>query len=299
MKSSLVHFTLRWLIPLLAFCVLGPAAAYLTSRLRGVDGGPDASFLLSHAGFLGRLGVVAGVFGLALIAGVLGAVGMGRRWGLFCTGLVLAWATWPMGRVDALIGIVQSKSVMPTLAMEAGLLSVLGLGTAFVVMRAPRLMQPQTAALDAGGQPLPQRASEPFGDVWSPQTLLAVGAAMLIAVIPVLIIAQDTLKGQTLAATILAGLFATTAGRLAAPKVSGIVFLAVVAILSIAGPVLAAILGPASEDFVRQTLAGKLMFLARPMPLDYLAGAFCGVPLGLAWSASMLEKHHHAEPATA
>jgi hypothetical protein len=44
-------------------------------------------------------------------------------------------------------------------------------------------------------------------------------------------------------------------------------------------------------------IAGALGALARPMPLDYLAGALLGVSFGLGWAKSFL--HHEAVPAAA
>jgi len=45
---------------------------------------------------------------------------------------------------------------------------------------------------------------------------------------------------------------------------------------------------------VGAAIGGDLFTLAMPMPLDWLAGAFWGIPIGLSWAESMVEK-----PATA
>jgi hypothetical protein len=41
-------------------------------------------------------------------------------------------------------------------------------------------------------------------------------------------------------------------------------------------------------------MEGRVFPLAVPMPLDWLAGALWGIPLGLSWADSMVEKHGSA-----
>jgi hypothetical protein len=44
-------------------------------------------------------------------------------------------------------------------------------------------------------------------------------------------------------------------------------------------------------------ISGSLTALARPMPLDYLAGSLLGVSFGLGWAKSFLH-HEQPQPAT-
>ena len=73
---------------------------------------------------------------------------------------------------------------------------------------------------------------------------------------------------------------------------------AAIAILASGSPLIASFIHGSPEQLVRAALAGKLFVLARPLPLDWLAGAFIGAPIGLVWAASMVDKHG-AEPVVA
>jgi hypothetical protein len=59
-------------------------------------------------------------------------------------------------------------------------------------------------------------------------------------------------------------------------------------VLAIVGPISGAI--AQSSTIVADMYAGNLMPLAAPLPLDWVAGFFVGVPMGLGWAASMIEK---------
>jgi hypothetical protein len=64
------------------------------------------------------------------------------------------------------------------------------------------------------------------------------------------------------------------------------------AVLGLAGPLVAK--GVQGSRLVEATYAGELLALARPLSLDWAAGALLGVPLGLAWAGAMLD-HRSAE----
>lgn len=279
----MIHAVLRWLIPLTALFLLGPIAGYLTSSVRAPDGGPEASLLVSAAPMRGML---VGV-GVLLIAGIAGGVGarlIGNRSGLFCAGLVLAWAAWGTGRIDAIIGRTQSASTLYTIALEGALVGLLGIALAFAIMKIPTIKPART---DSGHHHLPE---EPHGftDKALPVAMLAAVAACGVAVF---LIAQDSLKGQTFAAAAIGSVFAAAAGRVASQHVSCVVFFAAIAVLMAASPAAATFVHSGSEGVTKAALANELFRLARPLPLDYLAGAFIGIPIGLSWAGSMIEKH--------
>jgi hypothetical protein len=66
-------------------------------------------------------------------------------------------------------------------------------------------------------------------------------------------------------------------------------FFGAMAILGVAGPVVAAVLPGGNGGVVRASYAGTLFPLGLSMPLDWLAGAFLGIPMGLSWAGSMTE----------
>jgi hypothetical protein len=94
-------------------------------------------------------------------------------------------------------------------------------------------------------------------------------------------------------------MLAAAGGRLASQQVSPTVMFAGVMLTSVIGPIGAVLLHPAGVGPAQAALAGTLFPLARPMPLDYLAGALIGLPLGLWWAGSMLERHDVANTAKA
>jgi hypothetical protein len=89
---------------------------------------------------------------------------------------------------------------------------------------------------------------------------------------------------------------AAAAGRIASQQITGAVFIAAVAVLGIAGPAIAMMIHKTPMGAVHAAQAGKLFFLARPLPLDLVAGAFVGTPFGLVWAGSMIDRK---QPATA
>ena len=284
----MIHSALRWLIPLAALFVLGPIAGSLTASLRAGDGGPETTLLVSAAPMRG---VIVGVAVLA-IAGVAGVVGgrlIGNRSGLFYGGLVLAWAAWGTGRIDAIIGRTQSASTLYTVALEGVLVGVLGVALAALIMMVPTIAQPKPAA--GAGDHHHHLPPEPrgFGDKALP---LAVLAALVACGVAVFLIAQDSLKGQTFAAAAIGGVFAAAAGRVASQHVSCVVFFGAFAILMAASRAAALFVHYGSAGVTRAELDNELFRLARPLPLDYLAGAFIGIPIGLSWAGSMIERHH-------
>ncbi len=284
------HNLHRWLLLGIAALALGPLAGFLTASLRTVDGSSHATLLVSNSLIKGLL-VLVGVFVLAGAAGVAGAVVTGLRHGFLCAGMVLAWGAWGTGQIDRLLHQSLSSSTMYTLSVEALLVGALSVGLAACMVLIAR-------------RPAPDPELAPHHHVPEPRTLIdsatpaALAASVVIAGIVAWIVAQDTLKGQTFAAAALAAMFGATAGRLAAPASSALTFVGAIAILAIASPTVAAFMHPASMGPTRAALAGTLFPLARPLPLDWAAGAFVGIPLGLSWAASLVDKHGHRPAAS-
>lgn len=294
----MLYTVLRYAIPLAALLLVGPLACHFTASLTGVDGGEQASLLLSSTPFKG---VIAGciAFALALVPGVLGARLVGNRSGLLSAGLVLAWAAWGTGRSDLILMRVMNGALtgspLGALALEGLLVGVLGVLTAWVIMRIPTAASalPESRDPTHSHHHLPK---EPRGIVDSTLPFALITAA-IVGAAAVWIIAQETLKGQTFAAAVLAGVLGAAGGRTASQRISAVVFVAGIAILAAIGPAIAMGIHKSPEGAVFAAQAGKLFFLARPLPLDLLAGAFVGVPFGLVWAGSMIDKHQPAPAA--
>ncbi len=284
----MLNAVLRYLVPLLALFAVGPLAGRLTGALRGHDGGGDASLLVGSSPSAGVIAAL-GVMGLAILMGVIGARTIGHRMGLFGAGLVLAWGAWETGRVDVILTQPHTESALRMLALEGALVGVLGVLGAGAILFMPVMR----SALPDVRDPLHEHhhlAEEPtvLFDVTAP---LALAGAILAAGVVVWLLAQATFKGQTFAAAAVAGVAAAAAARVVAPRVSAVWVFAGIGILATVSPLIASVIHAAPGELVRVALAGRLFVLARPLPLDWIAGAFVGVPTGLAWAGSMVDRH--------
>lgn len=279
------HVLQRWVVLLAALLLLGPLAGVLTASLRAADGGPHASLLL-NSGVAWGVVVALLIFVLAAAVGVPAARIGGVGHGYFCAGIVLAWAAWGTGRIDEILHRTQTASTMYGLAAEGALVALLGVGLAAGLLLVSRDPPPDPAHAAAGAKP----HVEPRA-LWTSSTPQAVVVCAVVGGVIAWLVAQDTLKGQTFAAAAFAGMLGATAGRMAAPNASAFTFVAAILLLAIAGPLAAVFLHAGDLGPTRAALAGRLFALARPLPLDWAAGAMFGVPLGLSWAASMIDKH--------
>jgi hypothetical protein len=287
----MLNVLVRWAIPLSALFILGPLAAILIANLRASDGSGNISLLLSTAPTQGIIGGLVAL-GLALIAGILGARFIEQRSGLMAAGLVLAWAAWNTGRVDRLLAISNAKTALFTLAAETAVFGLLATAIAFIILKVPTRMPRFIAAGDATRVLGDKTHHEPVKLI-DPTAAIALIAAIIGAAVGAWFVAAAMLKGQTFAAAVVAGLLAATAGRLATQRISPAVFFLGLILVAIAGPVIATFMHTGTLGPTRAAFAGKLFPLARLMPLDWIAGAFVGIPLGLWWAGSMIEKHEH------
>lgn len=143
------------------------------------------------------------------------------------------------------------------------------------------------------------KASGPLRDIepdisgrrphWLLSKEAAISAGAGVAVLPVVwFIAQSPMKGQTLAAVILGGVAAGLAGRLLSPHVQPKLLFASVCVFAAVGH--AAGMFMMQSDLEARLVAGALVPVSLPMPMDYAAGSLLGVSMGLGWAKSFL--HH-------
>ncbi len=285
----MLNVLVRWAIPLAALFVLGPLAAIVVSHLRAPDGSGQVSLLVSTTPVKGLVGGLIAL-GLALVAGVVGARFIEQRSGLLAAGLVLAWAAWNTGRMDRVLALTHSRGTLYTVAIESAVFGLLAVVAAIVILRVPTRMPRFIVAGDATRDRGRRSHHEPT-TLRDPTAGVALVAAVIGAAVGAWFVAASTLKGQTFAGAVVAGLLAAVAGRLASQRVSPAWFFLGLVAVAAAGPVIAAFMYSGDLGPTRAALEGRLFALARPMPLDWIAGAFVGLPLGLWWAGSLLEKH--------
>lgn len=288
----MLNVLIRWAIPLAALLVLGPLASLLVSGLRASDGSQQISLLVSSSPVQGLIAGIVALL-LALAAGVVGARFIEQRSGLMAAGLVLAWAAWQTGQIDRILARTRSGSTLYTLALEAAIFGVLAVVVAMVILRVPTRM-PRFIAEGDTTRTLGERTHHEPTAMRDKSAVVAIAAAIAGAGVGAWFVGAETLKGQTFGAAAAAGLLAAAAGRLSAQRASPAWFFAGVAVLAAAAPIMATFAHGGTLGPTRAALDHRLFPLARPLPLDWIAGAFIGIPLGLWWAGSMIEKHEHA-----
>ncbi len=296
---------IKWAIYMIALLVIGPLAAGPLASLRDVSGGHEATVLISTSL---AAGVLAGVIPI-VAAGAVGLVTarlIGPRHGMLSAGLVLARAAWRSASIDGLMRATRDGGAMLPLAGEGALLGLAGvlLGAAIWVAGGDpardRLHAPAPSGADRADAPI-----APARRVWLLITgatgakgggIAAILAGLAAGGVVAWMVALEPLKGQTIFAAMLAGVAAGGFGRAVTArdeKPSPMAALIAMTLLACIGPISALVMNGGSR-VVGAAIGGDLFTLAMPMPLDWLAGAFWGIPIGLSWAESMVEK-----PATA
>lgn len=251
-----------------AFLVLGPIAGLLVGSLRGSDGGSQATLFVGQSPLQGALAGL-GVFVLAAIGGVIGGRAAGFNIALASAGLVLSWAAWLSGRIDEIVEISRVSPMQPLIAEGA-----------FVAL--------MLIALVATFRRMVPAEPEPETEVGPSAIVVALIAGLGIAAAAAWLIAIEPLKGQTIGAAAVAGLVGAATARLVFLRLPGWTVIALPAALAILGPL--ATQAIAGDDFVRDVFGQSLFHLGWIMPLDWAAGALIGIPIGLAWTDSVIEQ---------
>lgn len=276
--------TIRWVFYMGALLAIGPLAGLLTASIRGVDGGVDATGLVSNA----PAGGLAKELAAILIAGVFGAAcaaTSGIRPGMITAGLVLCWATWRTGTVDQLLRTAGNASPLASMAIEGGILALAGAAVAIALcgMAKP---EPPAAGGAAPALGLGERLHAAVrGLIDHKAAWLALAGAAVACAAVAWLMAIEPLKGQAVAAAAAGAAMAAVAAKLVHSKVSPALVVVGVAALMVLGPLTPTVMGQVSTPTkMLDTLYRNGLFtLAHITPLDWVAGAFLGIPWGLGW----------------
>jgi len=280
---------IRWTFILFVLFGLGPMiSGVLLGGLRDADGG-HAATLLSGASPVS--GLVRGLL-MMLAAGIVGLVGamvFSRDTGVLVTGLMFVWGAWRLGTTEEILRVANGGGPLLVLAIEGLIVTALGVGTAALLQAIGKKDHPEGVLLAARDEST--KLAPSLGAIVGGAALAASVAGWLVATVP--------LKGQAVFAAICAGIAAGGASQVIATLfacrpslMTAMLALAVVATL---GPLAAQMLS--GSRILDDAQAGKMLTLARPISFDWLAGGFLGIPIGLGWAASMLDRH--PQPATA
>lgn len=265
---------IRWVVYGAALAA-GLLAARTWSVVAPANGGASATMLANDSIPI-AIGLTFLYFALAGAFGLLAAWLLGARSGLFCVGLALMGPTWAQGipaegTVENLVRFAQSGAPFRMLSVEGAVMALLGVGLAIPVVRAARR---------AGHDP----AEAPT----FAENLVAVVVTIIVGGVGAWIIAREGLRGQTFAAAAIAGLAGATVASVVSHRASPVAFVVGMGVLAVAGPVLGLVLN--GQNAVAAAYANRLFPLAMITPMDWVAGALFGIPMGMAWGASMVEK---------
>ncbi len=266
----------------LAGLVAGPAAGWLFASLRAPDGGLHATALTSTSPVWGLL-VGLGVVLLASASGLLAAFLVGPGRGLFAMGLVLLWPAARSAEVEQLFRAVEPATALRRLAVEGLVLGLATAAGAWLVVRVGERNLERTWRLDRRGA-----------------IDLAVGsltAAVAMAFVA-WIVAVEGLKGQTIAAGVLAGVAAGLMGRFTGGAALRWLIPLAATLAAVWAPLWALRLHGAAA-LQQAAYAGVLFPPARLAPLDWLCGALAGGAAGWSWaSAALLREERSAAAAS-
>ncbi len=266
------HVIARWGTLLAAILVAGPVIGLAAQRIPPIPGAEHGTAILSASPGMG-IAIIAVCVALATAIGCLGSKLVSVTHGLTCAGIALAWAAFRTGHLLDLSRAVDPASLGSRLAIEGGIIGMLVLIGALLIIR----FGPKTTPSFTEG-------------LFSASSLGAAGATTAIGLVVAIIIARDDKVGQTFAAAIAGGAVGAAAARTlvnGAPRASALLAIPLGAILC---PLVGFAMSPKPLDVA--IAGGTVHALARVMPLDWCAGALIGIPFGLTWAGSMIEKAH-------
>lgn len=281
----MIRSSLRWVLILGCLVVLGPLAARLTGGLRDASGGPATTLLVNATG---GWALVAGVVsvGLAAGSGLLGGWAFTMGTGLTCAGLVLAWARWGLGTLEGIVRRAGDGSDLVLLGVEGLAVGLLALGVGALIVGAANRRQ----AEGGKGRGLLILEAESESKRRS-ATIAGVVAGAAAGALVTWLCAVTELRGQTLLAVVIGGIGAGAASHLAGhsmrASLSPLPAMAGLALVAGVSPLIAK--GMHGEAMLAAVYGGKVLPLARPVSLDWAAGALLGVPIGMGWAGAVLD----------
>lgn len=288
----------RWSYILLILLAAGPVAGWAVRTLHDAQGGHDCSLLLSDSPLRGLL-IGAAVSFAALLAGVLASRWFSLGTGLACAGFLFAWSSWHLGTVEGIIRTSGGQVNLLTLALEAALFGLAAIGIGAACTKAAAKAQPATDGTPKGLTGLLAR-SVPEGSNGMP-VIAAVVVGAISGGLTAAILSVNGLKGQSLCAATLGGLVcglvsshAATASKVTLHPAAPMMGMLLVAILS---PVATSVMQ--GKHLLELMYADQLVTLARPLPIDWVAGMLLGVPVGMGWAGIVLDVRAAEQPESA
>ncbi|CAG0998022.1 hypothetical protein PHYC_02688 [Phycisphaerales bacterium] len=284
----MLRSTLRWTLILACLFALGPAVYSLLLRVHDAEGGRAVTLLINADASRAAVGGLC-AFVVAGAVGLVGARFFSIGTGFLCSGIVLAWARWGLGTLDDLARISGHPMHTATRAIEnaAAVAITLLLACVMVVISARRQPKGSPGAPGEGLLGVAVLGDGPRAAALGGGFAIGLVAAGAVA----WLMGSSDLRGQALMAALLGALVCGAVGQLVASSMrcslTPVVPVLVLLVLGIAGPLLAQMThGSRLVDLIYQN---EVFGLARPVSLDWAAGALLGGPIGLGWAGAMLD----------
>lgn len=266
---------LRWIFPLIALLVVGPAAAAVVAGLHAIDGSSDTTLLLNSSPGLGLVAFGAVAAGAIVLGGLAGHL-TDRKTAITSAALVIAWGAMRTGDTGHVLARVGAGAV-PALLLEIGLASGLVVVMLLVIERATGRGKASVLTDLAG--------------LRQPTELIVLGAGVVATLAASWLVAFTSMPGQTLLAAILGGAAGGAASHLmgsaksaAAPTNTGVIAVLVAAVLG----VLSLAVVPGLGGLASAARAGSITGPGLVQPLMWAAGALLGVQIGFGWAGASL-----------
>ncbi|MEI7656933.1 MAG: hypothetical protein WCK33_02580 [Phycisphaerae bacterium] len=284
----MIHSILRWTYILVCLLAIGPAAGWLARSLHDGAGGHACSLLVGESPARGvMIGLV--VIAVAAVVGTIASRLFSLGTGLAVAGIIFGWTSWHLGTVESIIRATDGRVDLLRFAVEALALTLAATGIAHATTVAAASSQPAAASRSGSWleRALVKSADRPASGVAVAAVVIGAGAAFAAASL----VCLSGLKGQCLMGAVVGGI----ACGLAACYVAGAAKVTLHPAAPALGMVVAAVAAPVVAKFMHgDTLlsvlyADRLMMAAKPLPVDWAAGALLGVPVGMGWAGAVLD----------
>lgn len=289
----------RHMLTALAVLAIGPIAGAIAGDVRLPGGANGATALTSESPARGALLLLIAL-AITGATGTLAARLYGARQGLLCAGLVGAWVAWRQGTVEGVLINARSGKPLTMLAIEGLLVGAVTVAMVWLVMGA-------AAARDGaeGRSSTSRRASVAREGGGTTERFAAIGFSAALgaagATLGAYLFGVEALKGQMVFAAFIGSVCAGAAAQFVRADAEherrgGIGLGAFVGIACVAALAPVWAMWSQGSMVAEAAFAGNLARVANVGPVDWLAGALLGVPVGAAWASAMIQPARaHAE----
>lgn len=277
----MIRIVLQYLYVAVAGLVVGPFLRGLAMRVESATGEAGVPAMLSAnpaSGF-------AMLAGCLVIAGMLGAAAsalVSRATGFFTAGIAFAWVAWAHGSVGDLVRNTGRSDIGVPMAIEGSVLGAIAVACVWAIQRSARM------------RVIGENASQTMPDE-RPITWQAIGAAVscLAGGVVALAVARTDGAAQVFGAAAAGTACGVGVARLVTSlRVSALGHAVGIAALAACAPIAGMLLASVTVESV---YAGEISGLSRILPSQWIAGMLIGLPVGIAFGDSLVDRGIEAE----